>query len=467
MMKNIKTYRILPFLLSVLIALVSLNCAKNIKMWKKQNIIAWDVISYYAYLPATFIYNDYSLKFMDDYKGPHEFTFWPRTIENGSKIIETSMGMSILYAPFFFAAHAYALNSDYDPGGYSVPYHVAIRLCCVFYFLIGLIFLSKLLLKFFNPYVSSLALLMTSVGSNLFFYATYASGMSHQYNFALITMFIWFTIKWHESPKMRYSVILGLLIGLISLIRPTNIIVSLFFIFYGIINWRDFREQYQLFIAKYKHILAIIVLCFLVWLPQLLYWKSLTGSFLFFSSGEGNRFFFNNPQILKGFLSYRNGWLVYSPVMIFSVFGIFVLWKNHKKWQLPVVVTFLVFVYVIFSWWCWWYGGSFGSRAMIDIYGLLAFTAAAFISYIANLKLKWISYPVIMFAILLTLVGLHHLDKRMGQSFHYDSMTKEAFWDNYLRRGPTATYWEKLRKPDYIKATQGIDAVMEPERSNE
>ena len=50
----------------------------NVKHWKEeQRVIEWDAISYYAYLPAAFIYNDLSLSFTDGYDGPHKFVFWP------------------------------------------------------------------------------------------------------------------------------------------------------------------------------------------------------------------------------------------------------------------------------------------------------------------------------------------------------------------------------------------------------
>ena len=191
--------------------------------------------------------------------------------------------------------------------------------------------------------------------------------MSHVYSFTLITLFIWVTIKWYKNQKLIYTVLLGLFIGIISLIRPTNIIMALFFIFYDIKSMEDALNRVRFFLSKYKHILLIGTLSFFIWLPQFLYWKSITGSFLYYSYGKECSFFFNNPQILNGMFSYRNGWFVYSPVMIFSVLGMFFLWKRQKDLQLSLVITFLVFIYVIFSWFIWWYGGAFGNRAMIDI----------------------------------------------------------------------------------------------------
>ena len=464
-MKILKVIKLnLPYLISLLVVLISINITTNVKLWKDKSVIQSDVIFYYAYLPATFIYHDYTLKFVTNYNGPHKFLIWTKDAPNGEKIIPTSMGLSFLFAPFFFAADNYAQNSEYDAGGYSEPYQLAIILCSLFYFALGLFFLSKLMLHFFNPYISALVVLITTAGSNLFYYVTFEPGMAHTYNFSLITLFIWFTVKWYQNQKLIYTVLLGLLIGLISLIRPTNIIVVLFFVLYGIKSWKDVVPKIQFYLLKYKHIVLIITLFFFIWLPQFLYWKSVTGSFLFYSYGPDNNFFFNNPQILNGFFSYRNGWLIYSPAMIFSVLGIFFLWKKQKELQVPIAATFLIFIYVIYSWWCWWYGGAFGNRAMIDIYGMLALSMGGFFTYINSLKFKWVNYPVLFMAFLLTLAGMHHIDKRRNFAFTWDSMTKEAFWDSYFTRGASATFESKLRDPDYIKAIQGINAYADKKK---
>ncbi len=77
---------------------------------KERGVIHWDVISYYAYLPATFIYGDVTLDFLDN--PPEGFVnddkFWFYEMETGKRLIVTSMGMSFMYAPGFFVAHALA-----------------------------------------------------------------------------------------------------------------------------------------------------------------------------------------------------------------------------------------------------------------------------------------------------------------------------------------------------------------------
>jgi hypothetical protein len=451
----------LPYIISVLIIAFILNSINNVKQWEKEEgVINWDIISYYGYLPAVFIYHDYTLNFVDTYKGPHKFTIWPSRAPNGGKVMLTSMGMSILYSPFFFIGHAAAYVLKYDTGGYSEPYRLALILSSVFYLALGLFFLSKMLLKFFNPYISSWVILAIVMGTNLFYYVTYSSAMTHPYSFALITMFLWFTIRWYETEHLKYGIGIGLLIGLISLVRPTNIVVGLFFIFWNVRNGSAFLDRMKFLVQKYKVLIIMALFSFLVWVPQLLYWKAVTGTFFYYSYGEENKFFFNHPMILKGLFGYRHGWIVYSPVMIFSLLGLFVLIKRYKEMLLPVVITFLVFIYVIFSWWCWWYGGAFGMRAMIDLLGLMALPMAAFFAYTLEWKKIW-RYTAITISVILFLAGIHNTDKHKNFSSHWDSMTKEAFWDGYLKRGPTPTFESKLRAPDYEKARKGIDAYAD------
>ncbi len=48
-----------------------------------RGVIDSDVVQYYSYLPATFIYHDVSLKFTENYQGSHKFEFVPSMAPNG------------------------------------------------------------------------------------------------------------------------------------------------------------------------------------------------------------------------------------------------------------------------------------------------------------------------------------------------------------------------------------------------
>ena len=70
-----------------LVFILLLTCFLVFKMFNShryrqpERVIANDVISYYAYLPATFIEHDYTLKFMEH---EHHGTYWPEVLEDGT-----------------------------------------------------------------------------------------------------------------------------------------------------------------------------------------------------------------------------------------------------------------------------------------------------------------------------------------------------------------------------------------------
>ena len=212
-----------------------------------REIICWDVISYYAYVPATFVQHDLTLNFMDENPKKHDNHYWPSYMADSTKYIKTSMGMAFLYTPFFFIGHIATHLAHEEPSGYSLPYRQALVFGSLIYLAFALFFLRKLLEKYFSPKITAIVLLLTVTATNLMYYSTYECTMPHLYNFMLITMFAWFTIQWHEKPGVKYSIILGLLLGLISLIRPTNLVIVAFFIFWNVFSIKSFKEKVSIF----------------------------------------------------------------------------------------------------------------------------------------------------------------------------------------------------------------------------
>jgi len=426
----------------------------NIHYWStKGRVINFDIISYYAYLPSTFIHKDLSLKFIDDKPEEYRDKFWPNTTEEGNYVIKTSMGLSFLYSPFFLLGHIAAKALDYETNGFSTPYKFFLVMGTLVYFAIGLYFLRKVLERYFNQKVVIFSIISIVLGTNLYYYVAIASTMPHAYNFTLFSIFIFLTIIWHQNSNIKNSILIGILLGLISLIRPTNIIIVLVFFFWNVKSVYDHKERIILFVRKPALLATIAICAFLVWAPQLLYWKSQTGQFLYFSY-QGERFFFSEPYIWKGLFSYRSGWLFYTPVMIFAIIGIIFSFKNFNKIALPITIFSVINIYIIVSWWCWWYGGSFGNRAFIDSYAILALPMAVFLGWLFEQK-KILRVMVNTALILLILLNLFQTWQYYGGDIHHDSMTKKAYWKIFLKPFPNDEYKEFLEHPDYEKAKLG------------
>lgn len=420
--------------------------------------ISSDVIFYYEYLPATFIYKDLSLKFSDTASKEVREHIWYVPLEDGSRVIKTTMGVAFFLAPGFFIAHELAPSLGYEANGFTLPYQLSILFTSVFYSVLSMLILTKTLRRYFVDWVVSLVLLTLVLGTNLFIYITTEPGMSHVYSFFLFCCFIELTVSWYEKRTTGKTILLGLTFGLIALVRPTNILIGVFFLFYHVTSVDDLKQRFKHLVTNYFSILIMAIAAIACWIPQMLYWKQITGDYLYFSYSPGERFYFDRPQIIRGLFSYRKGWLLYTPVMAMAIAGIYYLWKKYKTFFWPLAIFLPLNIYIIFSWWCWWYGGSFGQRPMIDSYPLFAFPMAALIYQFRN---SW--KPAVIVVILGGFIYFNQFQSAQYRSgaIHWDAMSKEAYWKGFGKVKQTENLHELLEPIDYEAALKGNYNVIE------
>ncbi len=443
--KNISSLRVWQFLVVTSLAwLIILHPFAH----KSFKVIEWDVTLYYTYLPATFIYHDIKFEKNWGYNlGKHQFGL--NTDEAGNRYIKMTSGMALMYSPFFAIGHAYAkLFTPDKANGYTTPYRVALSFGSFFYIIMGLWFLRKVLLRFFDDNSVSWTLAIVFLGTNLLHYTVWRGAMSHGYSFALSCLLLYAGLRYRHEQKLWQMLLVGLTSGLIFLIRPVNALIPLVVGTYLLLN--IIKGKIQL---RPWHWVLMLTISFIAISPQLFYWKYVTGNWVVYSYGEEG-FFFNDPQIINGLFSFRKGWLLYSPLMLLSMFGMWPLFKTNKKLSILILVMLILAIYVTFSWWTWWYGGSFGSRPMIDFYGILALPIAAAVQYFLNKKqsVKVVFKIAVVLLIALSIFQNHQYQKGI---IHFDSMSKETYKLIFLKDHIPQGYQKSLDPPDYDAALKG------------
>lgn len=421
--------------------------------WKNRIVINNDTVVYYEYLPAFFIFKDPTFKFAS--KLPENFhgRIWLNVSPNGGKYPKTTMGLSILYTPFFLAGHIAAKFMNYTADGYTLPYTFCMSFSGLFYAFLGLLILDKILRRFFLPWITALVLITFCFSTNLYYYTVYDGPLAHAHDFFLISLFIYLCIKWHENTSYLNSILLGFVFGFIFLVRPVNALVILIPLLYNINGFNSILPKLKFIVDNYLKIIVAGIFALAAIFPQLLFWKHNTGNWLVWSY-ENETFYWTNPHLIEGLFSYRSGWLLYTPVMFFAIIGLFFLKKycNEMKWA--VCIFFCLNIYIIFSWWCWWYGG-FSIRAMVDTYGILALPLGAF--YAETMKRKYLGfivYPLLAFFIYM---NIFQTDQFTKLYVHYSHTTRASYWDAFLKDIPGPNYWDLLREPNHEAAASGKD----------
>lgn len=417
------------------------------------NVLCFDVFGYYLYLPQFFIYNHPENSNLDTLHHINE-TYKNTTtlyqlvnIDENTNVFKYSMGMALLYLPFFLIGHFWASFSAFPADGFSFPYQAAIHCGSVFYVLIGVWMLRKILLHYFSDKITAIVVISIFFGTNFYFHSVFygQETMSHSYLFTLYTLIIWYTIKWHQNHQKKHLFLLALFCGFTILARPSEIICLLIPFFFGIKNKRDLMDKLQL-IKTYKfNFLVFFLIMFLIGSLQFIYWKIYTGHFLFdsYAANNGEGFEFLRPYTLKVLFSFRKGWLLYTPIMIFAILGFWFLYKYYKQIFVVFFLYFLVNLYIVSSWSCWWYAESFGQRALIPSYVVLSFSLAAFLEYFFERKKNF--YSIIFGVFLIAFITLNQFQtwQFVKGILKSERMTKEYYKAAFLK----TTYdenWEKL-----------------------
>lgn len=334
--------------------------------WYQGGVLWSDAEGYYLYLPAIFVYGGFD-KIPVRTEG--QFPKYPGTEKRFTKY---TSGVALMQAPFFFVAHARA-GADGKADGYSSFYIYGVLWAGLFYAVCGVWLLVKTLQRHFPHGVSWFAVMAIFWGTNLYHYTVHEPGMSHVYSFFLMSALLWLTPRWYDSPlRTRWVLLLGLVAGMMVLIRPTNIVALLYPALYGVSGWSDFKARLRFFASNAGRLWPAVAVAAAVWLPQMAYWKYISGDWFIYSYGDEGFIYWNRARMAQVLFDIKNGWLLFSPLMGISLLGIFMgFWRNrnNERW---IGLIWLISWYLFASWWAWWFGGAFGHRSFIDLYPLLA-----------------------------------------------------------------------------------------------
>lgn len=416
------------------------------------NQIHSDVSFYYHYTPAALVKHDLTLSFLKDssYYNPKE-DYFPNTAPNGNLVIKSTYGMSLMYLPF--TIWPYITNADPDITGFEQKFSNAITISTLFYFVAGLFLLIKLLRMLnFTEKSIALSVFCVGMGTNFLSYGSVSVGMSHVPNFFLIVILMINVIKWYKSPVWKYSLIIGLCMGLLILNRPTNMIFIICFLLYGSYTLKD---RINLYLNNKIQLALMAIPVILLIIPQLYYWKVVTGHY-FFNSYVGERFFFTNPHLIDYLFGFRKGWFIYTPIIILAFVGLFKL-RNQNPFFVSTLIIISIMIYLNSSWWSWWFGGGHGARAMIECYPLLSIGFAALLRFDNAIYRK----IIIGLSTLLILFNIKSSYFYRVNVIHYDSMTAKAYFYTMFKIYVTDEEQKEMEKwlvhPDTEKARRGED----------
>ncbi len=356
---------------------------------------------------------------------PREDEFGIRLTEKGRRYIKYTLGVPLMESPFFLLAHLYAtISPKYEANGWTPPYLFVVGFAIIFYVLLGFYCLIDVLKNYFSDIVVTLVCLALVLATNLFYQTNYVT-MSHGFLFAQHCLLIYLSHHFHRQPTWQKALGIGAAVGLIALTRVPEVISALVPLLWGVYNWKTFQERIQFFL-KHFHYLLLAGLGFLVVFSlQFAYWYYVSGH-LVFNPYKGEGFNFLKPRFYNAFFHFKNGWLLYTPIMALSLVGLLLLRKYQRGLLLPIFSFVLFHAWIHYSYYVFSYFPGLGQRPMVETYPLLSFGLAACFATLLNKKFwSWLPYGAI------AIFGLLNL-------FQTWQMAKGVTWSE---RHNAAFYW--------------------------
>jgi len=365
--------------------------------------IRGDGVGYYAFVRAPLI--EHSFDFQRDYQEANAGFRELRLDENGrpKPIFRTvtghlenhfTVGPAILWTPFLLIAHggvllAHAFGSRVPADGFSGPYRIAMAVGTAFYGFLGLLLSFRLARQYTRDQWAFLATVAVWWGTSLPVYMYFNPSWSHAHSAFATALFLWY---WHQTQETRTLgqwCILGAITGLMLNVYYANAMLLVVLVIEAARQYRDaLREPARAgvtpsqLLARHVLFAAIVLLCLT---PTFLTRYIIYGSP--FESGyiPLHSWLWRSPPFLAVLFSSEHGLFAWTPLLVLSVSGLFLLRWHEPRAGTPFLAAALVFYLFICCYPDWAGISSYGNRFFVSLTPLFILGLSFFLERVSLL----------------------------------------------------------------------------------
>ena len=396
---------------SIGLTLVSLAQGEN------KVLILSDGKDYYVWARSIII--DHDVDFRNDYQVVHESdSSVAQSVMRtpaGHVVNKYPIGMAILEVPGVLLGHAVSRYLTHSPtDGVSMPYQIAVAWSLIIFYFVSFFLLYRAMLSFGVSRMWAFGFCLTAlIGTNLIHYVAKEMTMVHAAGVALFNILLFLIVKWVVADvriRVVHGMLLGGLLGLLFLVRNTSVLLVPAL---AAIVWARRRIS----LGELMPVLGgAAIVAALQPVSLWFLWGQLRLSTYYdehFTSGLSG--------IVNALVSARHGLLVYHPwyaiLLLLSAYG--VVRMPRERWiYAAALASFLLMAIANGTWWCWWFGYSFGNRAFVETLPALSVAAALAVTRLNLSRRAAAALVVVMLAV--TVVNLYLWMGYLLQAYPYD-----------------------------------------------
>ena len=347
-----------------------------------------DAVGYYSWIPT--VLNEFPNLCFKSFADSSTFIqtlsesqFHQYVANSECSIPAYTVGLPLTWLPVWITVHIPQFLGFHE--GAQANSHLsnldgfAIALSGAIFGIIGCVYLFKTLLSLI-PTHAMLITFVSFFGTSAYHHSTFDSVFSHSASFMFISILLYLCLCPIESIK-KFSITISMILGIIILIRPTNILISIL-ILPSLIHQVKLNSLKQLSSA-FAWWLTIIASATSIFVAiQGTLWYLMTGRILinaYAVPSSPNGFAISNIRNLSQVLYGQSGLLMFSPVVVFALIGLTRSFPEVTKLTMTATrITLIGFLIVITLWNASANRmGGWGSRMFIDFLPVFAIGLAS------------------------------------------------------------------------------------------
>lgn len=344
-----------------------------------------DGVGYYAYARALIV--ERHLDFEKDWQHANESFTMGRLDRDGrihaDQYTRTghianlwSIGASILWAPFLTLTHLSVLfcnrlGAHIRADGFSTPYLVTVALATLLYGFLGLWISFQLARKYFPERWAFLGTIGIWWASSLPVYMYFNPSYSHADSAFTVALFLWYWDRTRATRTIVQWLLLGLISGLmVNVYYPNGVLLLIPLGEAMVCYWQAWesieRNGGAVGRLVLTHVMFTAVFAISL-LPTLVTRRIIFGSPLETGYMAASTWNWTRPQFLNVLFSADHGLLSWTPILAFSLIGLWLFLRVDRAFARYLMIAVLGF-YAVISFYPDWDGlSSFGNRFFVSL----------------------------------------------------------------------------------------------------
>jgi hypothetical protein len=333
-----------------------------------------DGIGYYSYLPVLFGQKNYDFKPL--------FNLYTTNIaitNKGFVVNDFSCGSAIMWMP------AYIISRIFKSGSVSI---IFVNFFSSLLGIFSLFFVYNTLLLFkTEKFIAKLISLFIFLGSPLVFYSYVIPQNPHTVTAFLCSVFLYFWLSTYGQKKLTRWILLGLILGLATLVREQEVLFGICLIIELIGEVIKNKRVEKIY---FKFITVFLITFLFVLTPYFLNSMIVFGNVFIPKSYTLSFTKFSLSSVLDVIFSSYHGLFWWTPVLVVGIAGLFFGLK--KNFVVSVSFLLILFLQIVLISLVTAPGGgwSFGIRYLTDCSTIFAFGIYQMYSLLKNGRIKFL-----------------------------------------------------------------------------